>query len=47
MLDARPGDLSAAVISDITTKALLALIWRPTPSPALRELVRHARSAFA
>jgi DNA-binding transcriptional LysR family regulator len=47
MVDARPGQLSAPVITDITTPALLTLVWRPAESPALRALVRHGRAAFA
>jgi DNA-binding transcriptional LysR family regulator len=34
-------------ISNVTTPALLALVWTPATSPALRELLRHARDAFA
>jgi DNA-binding transcriptional LysR family regulator len=38
--------LTALVIDDITTPAVLALIWSATKSPALRELLRHSRAAF-
>jgi DNA-binding transcriptional LysR family regulator len=38
--------LTALVIDDITTPAVLALIWSATTSPALRELLRHSRAAF-
>jgi DNA-binding transcriptional LysR family regulator len=42
------GDrLKAVAIDDVATPAVLALIWAPTPSPALRELLRHSREAFA
>jgi DNA-binding transcriptional LysR family regulator len=34
-------------IEDIDMLARLTLIWRPTPSPALRELLGHCRRAFA
>ena len=38
--------LKALALDDIKTPALLALIWRTTNSPALRELLKHARRAF-
>ena len=38
--------LRALAVDDIETPAVLALIWTRTPSPALRELVRHSRQAF-
>ena len=38
--------LTALVLDDITTPALLALIWRTTTNPALRELLKHSRQAF-
>jgi DNA-binding transcriptional LysR family regulator len=34
-------------IVDLDTPALLAVVWRATDAPALRELVRHCRTAFA
>lgn len=34
-------------IEDIDIPAQLTLIWKPTPSPALREFLRHCRRAFA
>jgi DNA-binding transcriptional LysR family regulator len=34
-------------IVDLDAPALLALVWRDTHAPALRELVRHCRMAFA
>jgi DNA-binding transcriptional LysR family regulator len=33
-------------IADLDAPALLALLWRATDAPALRELVRHCRTAF-
>jgi DNA-binding transcriptional LysR family regulator len=39
--------LTAVVINDVTTLVLLALIWTPTPNPALQEMIRHIRIAFA
>ncbi|MGY1498405.1 LysR family transcriptional regulator [Streptomyces sp. QTS52] len=39
--------LIARTIDDVETPALLALIWRRTPGPALRELLAHSRRAFA
>lgn len=38
--------LRARIIDDVPTPVLLALVWRPAPSPSVRALVRHARSAF-
>jgi DNA-binding transcriptional LysR family regulator len=39
--------LVALTITDVTTPALLALIWRNPRGPATRELVAHCRRAFA
>jgi DNA-binding transcriptional LysR family regulator len=33
-------------IADLDAPALLALVWRDTAAPALRELVRNCRTAF-
>ncbi|WP_432923564.1 hypothetical protein ACQPZZ_26910 [Microbispora sp. CA-135349] len=38
---------TALAIEDFETPALLALVWRGGQGPAVRELVRHARRAFA
>jgi hypothetical protein len=38
--------LTALAIDDVETPALLALIWKPTHSPAVRELLVHSRQAF-
>ncbi len=38
--------LAAPVIADITTPALLALVWPTDPSPALGRLLPHCRQAF-
>lgn len=40
------GRLHAAVIDDVETPAVLALIWTSPQSPALREFLRHGRTAF-
>jgi DNA-binding transcriptional LysR family regulator len=40
------GRLKALTIEDIEAPATLALIWKPTHSPALRELLIHTRAAF-
>ncbi len=40
------GQLAARLIDDVTTPALLALIWRSAPSPAVRALVTCCRRAF-
>lgn len=39
--------LRAHVIEDIESPALLALIWKPAPGPALGEFLRHCRSTFS
>jgi DNA-binding transcriptional LysR family regulator len=41
------GDLAAVPITGVDDPAVLALVWRPGYNPALRELVRHCRTAFA
>ncbi|MEV7526112.1 LysR family transcriptional regulator [Streptomyces sp. NPDC091371] len=38
--------LTARVIEDVDTPALLSLVWRPAPGPAVRALVTHAHQAF-
>ncbi|MDQ0791711.1 LysR family transcriptional regulator [Streptomyces sp. B1I3] len=38
--------LAARTIDDVETPALLALIWKRTHSPAVRELIVHSRRAF-
>jgi DNA-binding transcriptional LysR family regulator len=38
--------LQALPIEDAGTPALLALAWKPSPSPAVAELIRHCRRAF-
>lgn len=38
--------LTARTIDDVETPALLALIWKSKPGPALRELLVHSRQAF-
>lgn len=38
--------LTARTIDDVETPALLALIWKSTHSPAVRELLVHSRQAF-
>jgi len=40
------GQLKALIIDDIETPVTLALIWKPTHTPALRELLIHTRKAF-
>ncbi|MGW0928094.1 LysR family transcriptional regulator [Streptomyces sp. NPDC002644] len=39
--------LTARTIDDVETPALLALVWRNTHSPGMRQLLRHSRQAFA
>jgi DNA-binding transcriptional LysR family regulator len=38
--------LKALVIDDVDTLAVLALIWSPVPSPALKGLLPHLRATF-
>ncbi|MGW0875438.1 LysR family transcriptional regulator [Streptomyces sp. NPDC002740] len=38
--------LTARVIEDIETPAVLALVWKSTHNPAVRELIVHSRQAF-
>ncbi|MFE3449285.1 LysR family transcriptional regulator [Nonomuraea sp. NPDC059194] len=38
--------LTALVISDVETPALLALVWKSTHNPAVRELLGYGRRAF-
>ncbi|PTR31362.1 LysR family transcriptional regulator [Rhodococcus sp. OK519] len=45
MAGAYPG-LVPIVVSDVTVDAVLALVWKQQPSPALRELLVHTRRAF-
>jgi DNA-binding transcriptional LysR family regulator len=40
------GRLTALTIDDVDTAAGLALVWKSTRSPAVRELVRRSRQAF-
>ena len=42
-----PGQLTAVPILDTGIPSLLALVWAPGESPALRELLVHSRQAFA
>jgi DNA-binding transcriptional LysR family regulator len=44
---AQAGRLRAHVIEDVGTLALLALIWKPSPSPAAAAFATHCRRAFA
>jgi DNA-binding transcriptional LysR family regulator len=46
MAAARPGQLRAELLADAPEPALLTLIWKPAPGPALTELLRHCRAAF-
>ncbi|GAA0920497.1 LysR family transcriptional regulator [Streptomyces thermoalcalitolerans] len=39
--------LTARVIDDVETPALLALVWKNTHNPPVRELLAHSRQAFA
>jgi DNA-binding transcriptional LysR family regulator len=45
MARSHPG-LRAVPVSGVDISALLALVWRPAASPALRELLAQCRAAF-
>jgi DNA-binding transcriptional LysR family regulator len=47
MADGFSGQLTAVPIEDVMSPALLALVWAPGESPALRELLVCCRQAFA
>jgi DNA-binding transcriptional LysR family regulator len=47
MAAAHAARLQALPIGDIGIPALLALVWKPAPNPALRAFLRHCREAFA
>jgi DNA-binding transcriptional LysR family regulator len=47
MASIQDGRLQSRPIADIDVASILALVWRSEPSPALRELLAHARAAFA
>ncbi|WP_327658073.1 LysR family transcriptional regulator [Streptomyces sp. NBC_00483] len=47
MVADHPDGLTARTIDDVDTPALLALVWKRAHNPALRELLGHARRAFA
>jgi DNA-binding transcriptional LysR family regulator len=47
MAAVQDGRLQALPIADVDIASILALVWRTEPSPALRELLAHARAAFA
>ncbi|MEZ3181843.1 LysR family transcriptional regulator [Streptomyces pimonensis] len=38
--------LTARPVDDVGTPALLALVWKSTPGPGVRELLVHSRQAF-
>lgn len=38
--------LTALVIDDVDLPAVLALVWKSTHNPAVRELIVHSRQAF-
>jgi DNA-binding transcriptional LysR family regulator len=42
---ARAAGLQALAIADMQERAVLALVWKPRPSPALRELAQRCRTA--
>lgn len=47
MAAAHAARLRVLPLDGIDIPAVLALIWKPAPSPALAELLRHCRDAFA
>ncbi|MEU3610324.1 LysR family transcriptional regulator [Streptomyces sp. NPDC035033] len=46
MASAHTDRLTALPLTDADVPALLALVWRPAPNPAVRALLPHARRAF-
>lgn len=46
MAESHRDRLTAHVIADVRTPALLALVWRPARNPALSALLIHCRRAF-
>ncbi|GAA3262821.1 LysR family transcriptional regulator [Nonomuraea helvata] len=47
MADRHADRLTARTIADVEAPALVALVWRAGHRPAVRELLAHARRAFA
>lgn len=47
MAAAHAGILQAVPVADAGVPALLSLVWKPSPGPALAALLRHCRQAFA
>jgi DNA-binding transcriptional LysR family regulator len=47
MAAASAAGLCAVPIEDAATPAVLALVWKPGPGPALAGLLRHCRAVFA
>jgi hypothetical protein len=39
--------LQPIAMADMDERAVLAIVWKAGPSPALRELLEHCREAFA
>ncbi|MFF5103317.1 LysR family transcriptional regulator [Streptomyces sp. NPDC000134] len=46
MVGAGHGRVTARTIDDVTTPALLSLVWRGAHGPAVRALLTHSRRAF-
>ncbi|MFI8192339.1 LysR family transcriptional regulator [Streptomyces sp. NPDC085946] len=46
MAESHRDRLTARLIDDLATPALLALVWKGAHNPAVRELLAHARRAF-
>ena len=46
MAGAYAGRLGSVPLGDIGIPALLALVWKPDPGPAVQAFVRHCRRAF-
>ncbi|MEU6532391.1 hypothetical protein ABZ869_24755 [Streptomyces sp. NPDC046928] len=47
MAASHDGVLTARALADVETPALLALVWRPARSPAVRAFLAHAGRAFS
>jgi DNA-binding transcriptional LysR family regulator len=46
MAGAHAGRLCPVPLDDVGIPALLALVWKPDPGPAVQAFVRHCRRAF-
>jgi DNA-binding transcriptional LysR family regulator len=47
MATGRDGDLTRVRLTGVGPAAVLAFVWKPNPTPALRQLVQHCHAAWA